>query len=164
MKKIILLALVAIVGCTAIEVPKKNNSCVNKFRNRTIGSTNGYTDMEVVCGRPLNWGGNYKRILVHGVRSTAMTKYAYDHKVTNDGIVLNIMWFNSLKKIIKELDSPDITGAGDDDRICVVKDYDFNLIDDDKVYLNADSITMLTKFEADAYLKEHTNTKIFKKA
>jgi hypothetical protein len=167
MKKIILLLMIAIIGCTLVDMPGDSiYDSVNTFKSKKP-NFNGYNpNTSIAEGR--NHVADYKRILIHGGQYTAMTVLAYDCSKTNDGKNILVYVWDSVSKawpLYMALQS--LVGDfkyNDAPKGCpnIVLKYKKYMIYCDRFTLDASRIALLNKNEAEAYLKEHPETVLFK--
>jgi hypothetical protein len=129
----------------------KTTCSVGKHWFHSKGLINGYLKNEIIEGRTNN--ANYGRLLVHGYKKMMMTRYAYDCEVCPCYVRTYIWWFSRYISLGNKLKDVGI----DMRRYCIMFIFCCNDMD-----LNGNYITVLTKAEADAYLKKHPKTEIFK--
>jgi hypothetical protein len=170
MKKIALLILIAIAGCTAVEMPHICKSSNRKnYKIRTSGEFNGYSieENDIIEGKTRN--ANYKRLLISDGEKEVMTRYAYDVEKEKNGktYTLRIWHVRAMNELFFSIKRTFDKGVSIYGSRTVV----FPLYEDTKnarwgitqccyIHLNCIAVTMLDKKGADAYLKEHPETVI----
>jgi hypothetical protein len=171
MKNIVLLALIALAGCTAAEMPTNKSDIEDYKKIRTNGKFNGYSieENDILEGRTHN--ANYKRLLISNEVATRLTKYAYDVGKNKNGktYTLHIWKVKPTDKLYERIKHTFSSSKDDTDMLknCNVfpKDYnsdniDLCLVTCCSIHLNCNKVTLFDKNEAEEYLKEHPETGI----
>jgi hypothetical protein len=183
MKKIVLLALIVLVGCTASDMPHIFKSSNRKNYNiRTSGEFNGYSvsEDEIIEGRTK--GANYKRLLISYGENKVITRFAYDCSESkhSDCYAIHI-WepqrsvdlYFSIKKLIGL--NPDynyIINDNDNDNdddiwLSVFPSHDDNTNFEylnlycNAVHIKIKAVKFLDKKEADELLATQPNVRVF---
>jgi hypothetical protein len=167
MKKILLVTLLAITGCTASQIPKDTfiYKGENDHKIRTFGNMNGYSVSEDEIAEGRTKCANYKRLLISDGEKEVMTRLAYDCEQSKDKeiYILHIWNINYAYNLFYTLREEYRKGD---------PEYDFTLSsifpscwDRDNVkmncfyccqlYLKCNAVTLFNKKEANKYVEEH---------
>jgi hypothetical protein len=174
MRKILIITLLALAGCTASEMPTNKSDIEDYKKIRTNGKFNGYSieENDIIEGRAHN--ANYKRLLISNEVATRLTKYAYDVKKEKNGktYLLHIWNWKPTSKLYDYIkDTFSFEGKKDlpynVSKNCTVfpEDSDIDnralcIFTCSYIYLNCNKVTLFDKNEAEEYLKEHPETGI----
>jgi hypothetical protein len=171
MKKIALLILIALAGCTAVEMPHICKSSNRKnYKIRTSGKMNGYSvsEDEIIEGRTK--GANYKRLLLNNGKKEIMTKYAYDCEKQAKILCykLHIWGFIEAEELYDCLNmlkyDSDYDESGISHNIFPTNDlesnYEHNVFHCYCILINASVVTLFDKKEAEEYIASHPGIKI----
>jgi hypothetical protein len=171
MKNIVLLALIALAGCTAAEMPNSSNRGVEEYTICTKGDMNGYSvdERDIIEGRTK--GANYKRLLFLNGETEFMTRHAYDvDKITKDGVYTVHVWYQSegkeLYDNVRRLQYDRIySKPGDYFTIFPSRNEDDNYEHNDMhcehIHFNVSAVRLFDKKEAEEYIASHPDMKIF---
>jgi hypothetical protein len=175
-KKIILLTLLALAGCTTSEMPHICKSSNRKnYKIRTNGEMNGYSvsEDEIVEGRTKD--ANYNRLLITNGYIEVMTRFAYDcGKSKHSDCYAIHMWepkprknlYSSLTALVGLNSDNDYVDhdiwfkmfpSYEDDINCECSFFYCNV-----VHIKIKAVKLLNKKEADELLAAHPKMNVFK--
>jgi len=175
MKKILLITLLALAGCTSSQLPNDafySNKGIEEEKIRTKGHMNGYSIKanDLIEGRTK--GANYKRLLISDGENEVMTRYAYDcgKSKHSDCYAIHIWDPENIDNLYSQLKEMYCTNGIYQGSVwsSIFPSYwdkynsERNEYHCNKLHISCLAVTLLDKKEANVYLKEHPETKILK--
>jgi hypothetical protein len=175
MKKILLITLLALAGCTSSQLPNdafSSSKGIEEEKIRTKGHMNGYSIKanDLIEGRTK--GANYKRLLINNGEEVRMTVYAYDVKMNGEYIDIYIWSGKNARNLYYSLWN---FASYKNHHFAYHKwmnmftsylfgnNHEVNNFICDKIHIKASCLTMFNKDEATKYLRDNQDTLLFER-